>query len=62
MFRQNSGATTVEQTGGGLSQDAKLHAQAELDNWTGETDSEEEEGCDEGDDEKDDILYMVLVQ
>ena len=54
MFRQNLGATTVEQTGG-LSQDAKLCAQAELANWTGETDSEEEEGHDEGDEDEDDI-------
>ena len=50
MFRQNSGATTVEQTGG-LSQSAKLHAQAELANQIGETDSEEE-GDDEIDDEE----------
>lgn len=53
MFRQNSGATTVKQTGG-LSQDAKLCAQAELANQTGETDSEEE-GDDEGDDDDDGI-------
>ena len=39
----------VEQTGG-LSKDAKLHAQAELANWTGDTDSEDE-GHDDDQDE-----------
>ena len=45
----NLGATMVEQTGG-LSKDAKFHAQAELANRTGDTDSEDK-GHDDNQDE-----------
>lgn len=51
MFcRHYSGAETAEKTGG-LSDSAKLHAQAELANQTGETDSEDK-GQDDGGDEQ----------
>lgn len=53
MFRRrNSGASTTENSGG-LSDSAKLRAQAELANRTGETDSEDEGQDDWGDEQGD---------